>query len=78
MSDPDLPMLMEARAKAARLVEEVTRLAADAEANPPPIPPEDLAIGREAMAKAVASAQRMLRSLDDAIRCVLEEQSGHN
>jgi hypothetical protein len=78
MSDPDLPMLMEARAKAERLVAEVRRLAAEKEANPPPIPPKDLRIGQEAMAKAVAAAERTLASIEDAIRCLLEEQTGHN
>lgn len=78
MPDPDVPMLIEALAKAQRLLEEVKRSAADAEANPPPISPEDLAAGKAAMAKAVASAERMVQALQQALDLAIDEQARQN
>lgn len=71
-------MLLEAKAKAERLLEEVQRMAAEAEATPPPIPPEDLAASRLAMANAVASAERMVRSIQEALQAALDDRTEQN
>jgi hypothetical protein len=68
--DPSHPetvaMLKEARAKAEHLLSELLKQQAEVEANPPDLPPEKLAKGRYAMQKAIESAQRALKSLDEA------------
>ena len=68
--DPSHPetvaMLKEARAKAEHLLSELIKQQAQVEANPPDLPPEKFAQGRHAMQKAIESAQRALKSLDEA------------
>jgi hypothetical protein len=68
--DPDDPetiaMLHEARAKAEHLIRELLKQQAEVESNPPKLPPEQLEAGRQAFQKAIDSAQRMLKSLDEA------------
>jgi hypothetical protein len=70
--EPDDPetfaMLREAREKGEKLLAELLKHQADAEANPPKIPPEQLELGRLAMQKAIESTRRMLASLDQAQR----------
>jgi hypothetical protein len=63
--DPD-QMLDDAIARARKLVEELERQRAEVEANPPNIPPDQLAQGRHAFEMALASARRMLLALEDA------------
>jgi len=66
-SDPEtVKMLTEARAKAEHLLSELIKQQAEVEANPPDLPPEKLAQGRYAMQKAIESARRALKSLDEA------------
>ena len=59
-------MLADAIDRARKLVADMERQRAEVEANPPKIPPEQLAEGREAFEKAIASARRMLQALEDA------------
>ena len=66
-SDPEVvKMLSEARAKAEHLLAALLTQQAEVEANPPDIPPDKLEQGRAAFQKAIDSARRMLKSLDDA------------
>jgi hypothetical protein len=66
-SDPEtVKMLNEARTKAEHLLSELLKQQAEVEAHPPDIGAEKLAQGRYAMQKAIDSARRMLKSLDDA------------
>ena len=66
-SDPEtVKMLTEARAKAEHLLAELMKQQAEVEANPPDLPKEQLEQGRHAFQKAIESAQRMLKNLDDA------------
>ena len=68
-SDPETQkMLTEARAKAEHLLSELLKKQAEVEANPPDLPPEKLEQGRYAFQKAIESARRMLKNLDDAQR----------
>jgi hypothetical protein len=65
--DPEVvKMLAEARAKGEHLLAALLKQQAEVEANPPTLPPEQLAQGRVAFGKAIASARRMLKSLDGA------------
>ena len=68
--DPESPevqaMLVEARTKAKRLIDELKRVSADAETNPPDIAPDKLREGRAAMASAIAAAERSLAALESA------------
>jgi hypothetical protein len=61
-------LLRQAREKAEKLVRELHARKAEVEANPPDLPIDQLAQGRIALDNAIASAERMLKSLDDAQR----------
>lgn len=61
-------LLRQAREKAEKLVRELHARKAEVEASPPDLPVDQLAQGRIALDNAIASAQRMLKSLDDAQR----------
>lgn len=62
--DPEMQaMLVEARKKAETLVQALRDQQAEIEANPPDLPADQLAAGREAMQKAVAAAERTLAAL---------------
>jgi hypothetical protein len=68
--DPSSPavqaMLDEAREKARRLVQKLREQEVELEAHPPQLPLEKLLEGRQAMRKAVESAERMLANLEAA------------
>ena len=69
--DPsDRAMLNEALTRARALVAELEKQKKEIDAAPPPkgITPEQLAEGKHAMIKAIASARRMLVSLEEAER----------
>ena len=67
--DPaDRAILDDALVKARALVAELEKQKREVDASPPSIPAEDLAEGRHAMVKAIASARRMLVSLEEAER----------
>lgn len=63
-------MLDEALTRARALVAELEKQKKEIDASPPPasITPEQFAEGRHAMIKAIASARRMLVSLEEAER----------
>jgi hypothetical protein len=74
---PEYPMelLNQAIDRAQHLVSELEARKAEAEANPPPIPPEKLEMGRMAMDKALASARRMLVSLQEAWEIAVKDMA---
>ena len=59
-------MLSAAIEKARRLIAELERQQAELEATPGDLPPEKIAEGNIAFAKALASARRALAALEDA------------
>ena len=61
-------LLRQAREKAEKLLNDLKAKQIDLDANPPEIAPEDLVQGRAALANAIASAERMLKSLNEAQR----------
>ncbi len=61
-------MLDEALKRARLLVAELEKQKTETDASPPAIDAEKLAEGRHAMIKAIASARRMLVSLEEAER----------
>jgi hypothetical protein len=66
-SDPEtVKLLTEARSKAEHLLSELLKNQAEVEANPPDLPPDKLEQGRHALQKAIESARRMLKGLDEA------------
>jgi hypothetical protein len=68
-SDPEtVKLLTEARVKAEHLLAELLKQQAEVEANPPALPADQLTKGRYAMQKAIDSARRALKSLDEAQR----------
>jgi len=61
-------LLRQAREKAEKLLNDLRANKVELEANPPQLSPEQLEQGRTALNNAIASAERMLKSLDDAQR----------
>ena len=59
-------MLADAIAKARKLAAELERQQKEIEASPPDLPPDQFAEGKQAFDNAVASAQRILKALEDA------------
>jgi hypothetical protein len=74
---PEYPMelLSQAIERAQRLVTELEARKAEAEANPPPLSPQQLEMGKMAMEKALASARRMLASLHDAWEIAVKDMA---
>ncbi len=68
LNPADRAMLDEALIKARALVGELENQKKELDGSSPSIPAEDLAEGRHAMIKAIASARRMLVSLEEAER----------
>ena len=68
IDDEELKTLLEARARARLILDELRRNQREVEASPPNIAPEKLAEGRTAMEKAIAAAERMLSSLEQALK----------
>ncbi len=67
-SADNLQMLRTARQRAQRLVGELSGQMREVAAHPPELPPDQLAQGQAALAAALASADRMLRSLEAALQ----------
>lgn len=59
-------LLRQAREKAEKLLHDLRAKQADLEASPPKLPLDQLEAGRTALSNAIASAERMLKALDDA------------
>jgi hypothetical protein len=68
LSDDEIQQLLEARARAKHLLEELLTKQQEIEANPPDIPAKNLAEGRAAFQKAIDAARRTLTSLEEAMR----------
>lgn len=66
-SEQDIQILLQARERAQKLLDEMVQKLAEVQASPPPISPEQLRTGLEAMENAIASARRMLHNLDQAL-----------
>jgi hypothetical protein len=66
-SDEQWAMLCEAHAKAQKLVSDLIDRQKDLEAHPPDLAAQQLEQGKHAMNQAVASAQRMLSSIQEAM-----------
>jgi hypothetical protein len=71
----DEAMLADALAKARKLVAKMERQQAEVDASPPKLPPEQLAMGKFAFEKALASARRMLKALEDAAQIADHSQN---
>ena len=72
--DPDeLLLLRSAKEKADKLVAELLARRAELTARPPTVPEAQLAAGREALDRAIASAQQLADSLEAAIRAATSD-----
>ena len=71
-TEDQIQLLLVAREKARRLLEEIMRHQADLDASPPALCAAQLEAGRLAMAKAIDSATRMLQSIEDALNSINE------
>jgi hypothetical protein len=67
-SRQSLDMLRAAHGRAEKLVAELEKQIREVETNPPDLAPEKLEEGRQALDGALASARRMLQSLDEAMK----------
>jgi hypothetical protein len=68
MDAESLKTLVEARARAQQLLAELRKRQAEVDAQPPDLPPEQLAAGRVALQKAIESAERVVRDVDAAMK----------
>ncbi len=73
MTPDEAEMLRLAKSKAQKLLDDLIRQQASLDANPPKISAENLALGREAMQNAIASARRTIKALEEAEQIGLEE-----
>lgn len=73
MTPDEAEMLRLAKSKAQKLLDDLIRQQANLDANPPKISAENLALGRQAMQNAIASARRTLKALEEAEQIGLEE-----
>ena len=69
-TEDQIQLLLTARDKARKLLEEIVRHQAELDAEPPALERAQLEAGRAAMRKAVDSAERMLQSIEDALASV--------
>ena len=73
-SKDQIQLLLTARDKARKLLEEIIRHQAELEAQPPKLERAQLEAGQMAMRKAIDSATRMLQSIEDALASVRRTQ----
>ncbi len=78
MTNDDLATLIEAKAKAQRLLAELEERSAEVNLNPPAISAEALAEGAAALKKAIESARRLNTALDQAIQATQTGGGGLN
>jgi hypothetical protein len=67
MENDAVDLLVQARRRAAKLLEELESRNAEIEENPPALAPNQLEAGRTAMHNALAAARRTLAALDEAL-----------
>jgi hypothetical protein len=68
LSEDEIQQVLEARAGAQKLLDELLQRQKEIEANPPDISAKQLAEGRAAFQKAIDAARRTLTSLEEAMR----------
>lgn len=68
--EDQIQLLLAARDKARRLLEEIMRHQAELDATPPALNAAQLRAGRLAMGKAIDSATRMLQSIEEALASI--------
>jgi hypothetical protein len=73
-TEDQIQLLVAAREKARKLLEEIIRHQAELDADPPPLERAQLEAGRLAMRKAIDSAARMLQSIEEALASVRRDQ----
>jgi len=66
-------LLRQARVKADKLLSELRAKRVEVEGNPPDLPEDQIEQGLIALQNAIASAERMVKSLDDAQRIASTE-----
>jgi hypothetical protein len=64
----ELNTLIEARSRAKQIVDELRAQQVKLTAAPPTAPADQLAAGRDALARAIAAAERTLSSLEQALK----------
>jgi hypothetical protein len=73
-TEDQIHLLLTARDKARKLLEEIVRHQAEIEARPPELARAQLEAGRMAMRKAIDSATRMLQSIEDALASIQHDK----
>lgn len=73
-TDDQIQLLLAARDKARKLLEEIIRHQAELDAEPPALERAQLEAGRQAMRKAIDSAARMLQSIEEALASIRRDQ----
>jgi hypothetical protein len=72
----DLELLNQARDRARKLLDNLVRHQAELDANPPALAPDQLKEGRQAMQNVIASATRMLQSIEAALASAPDYSDG--
>ena len=72
-TEDQIQLLLAAREKARKLLEEIIRQQAELDAAPPAIDRAQLEAGRYAMRQAIDSASRMLQSIEEALASIQRE-----
>lgn len=72
----DIELLNQARERARKLLDELVRHQAELETNPPALTPDQLKEGRQAMQNAIASATKMLQSIEAALASAPDYSDG--
>ena len=77
-TDDQLQLLLAARDKARRLLEEIMRHQKELEDGPPALDAVQIQAGRMAMGKAIDSATRMLQSIEEALSSIDKADHHHD
>ena len=73
-TEDQIQLLLAAREKARKLLEEIIRHQAELDAAPPALDRARMEAGRLAMQKAIDSASRMLQSIEDALASIRRDR----
>jgi hypothetical protein len=73
-TEDQIQLLLAAREKARKLLEEIIRHQAELEAEPPALERAQIEAGRLAMRKAIDSASRMLQSIEEALASIRRDE----
>ena len=77
-TDDQLQLLLAAREKARRLLEEILRHQKELDAGPPSLDAAQLQAGRMALGKAIDAATRMLQSIEEALSSIDKADHHHD